>query len=118
MGGKVNLVDRTLDNEMVVTLPVNKSLPWYGVYLALANPLAGAGVIVGERVLRKPLEQFSSAKYEIGGTIDEPTVNLVSVFDTSMEKGGSEAVPAEVEPVLEAEHKAAEVSDDQQRSEI
>ena len=37
--------------------------------------------------MRKPLEQFSSAKYEIGGTLDEPEVNLVSVFDRSINRG-------------------------------
>jgi uncharacterized protein YhdP len=118
VGGRVNLIEGTLDNEMVVTLPVNRSLPWYGVYLALANPLAGAGVIVGERVLRKPIEAFSSAKYQVSGTIDEPVVNLVNVFDTSMRQTRPNKAPATVEGVLEAEHNAAEVGDDQERSEI
>jgi uncharacterized protein YhdP len=84
VAGNVDLVTGELDNEMIVTLPVSKSLPWYAAYIALANPLAGAGILVGERVLRKPLEQFSSAKYEIGGTLDEPQVNLVSVFESEM----------------------------------
>jgi uncharacterized protein YhdP len=118
VGGRVNLNEGTLDNEMIVTLPVSKSLPWYGVYLALANPLAGAGIIVGERVLRKPMEQFSSAKYVIGGTIAEPTVNLVSVFDTSMDQAESKQAPADVEPVLDTEQNATTVADEQETSEI
>jgi hypothetical protein len=65
-----------LDNEMIVTLPVTRSLPWYAAYVALANPLAGIGVLVGERVLRKPLEQFSSARYRISGTLDDPAGDL------------------------------------------
>ena len=72
-----------LDNEMIVTLPVSKSLPWYAAYVALANPLAGVGLLVGERVLRRPLEQFSSARYRIGGTLENPEVKFVSVFDVS-----------------------------------
>jgi uncharacterized protein YhdP len=91
VAGTVDLVDGVLDNEMIVTLPVSKNLPWYAAYIALANPLVGAGIILGERVLRKPIEQFSSAKYEISGTLDEPEVNLVNVFDTSMKSGESEA---------------------------
>ncbi len=79
------------DNEMIVTLPVSKSLPWYGMYLALANPLAGLGVVVGERVLRKPMEQFSTAKFIIKGTLDEPDVKFVSLWDKSMK----EPVPAD-----------------------
>jgi hypothetical protein len=51
--------------------------------VALANPLAGIGVFVGERMLRKPLEAFSSARYHIGGTLDEPDVRFVRVFDVT-----------------------------------
>ena len=47
VNGVVDLNEGTLDNEMVVTLPVNKSLPWLGAYLALANPVVGIGVLVG-----------------------------------------------------------------------
>lgn len=86
VGGFVDLHSGMLDNEMIVTLPVSKSLPWYAVYLSLANPLAGLGVVVGERVLRKPLEQFSSAKFEVKGTLDEPEVNFVSLWDTSLKQ--------------------------------
>ena len=96
IGGTVDLVSGVLDNEMVVTLPVTKGLPWYGAYVALANPLAGLGVLVGERLLRKPLQQFSSAKYAVRGTLDEPDVRFVELFSTRM----SDPVPA-VEPVEE-----------------
>ncbi len=54
--GSVDMRTGALDNEMIVTLPVSQSLPWYAAYVALANPLVGLGVLVGERVLRKPLE--------------------------------------------------------------
>ncbi|TNF90380.1 MAG: hypothetical protein EP301_01205, partial [Gammaproteobacteria bacterium] len=86
IGGTVDLISGALDNEMIVTLPVTKGLPWYAAYIALANPLAGLGVLVGERVLRKPLEQFSSAKYEISGTLDEPELKFVGVWDTTMDQ--------------------------------
>ena len=69
---------------MIVTLPVSDSLPWYGFYLALANPLAGLGVLVGERVLRKPLRAFSTAKFNVSGTLDEPQVDFVGLWDRSM----------------------------------
>ena len=93
-GGKVNMITGDLDNEMIVTLPVSKGLPWYATYIGLANPLAGLGVIVGERVLRKPLEQLSSAKYRIGGSLDDPKVEFVGLFDTKMD--------IELEPYPEA----------------
>ena len=86
VGGNVDLRNGILDNEMIVTLPVSSSLPWYGVYLALANPLAGLGVLVGERVLRKPLEQFSSAKFSVTGSLEDPQINFVSLWDQSMKE--------------------------------
>lgn len=104
VAGTVDLVNGALDNEMIVTLPVTKSLPWYAAYVALANPLVGAGILVGERVLRKPIEQFSSAKYAISGTLDDPDVNLVRVFDTSMKSAEtSDALPVNDNAALEDE---------------
>ena len=63
---------------------MNKSLPWLGAYLALVNPIAGLGVLIGERIFRRPLEGLSSARYAVSGTLDAPEVKLVSVFDDRM----------------------------------
>ena len=38
-------------------------------------------------IIIKSIEQFTSVKYEIGGTLDDPDVSLVGVFDTSMKEG-------------------------------
>ncbi len=96
IGGTVDLVHGVLDNEMVVTLPLTRGLPWYGVYVGLANPLAGLGVLLGERVLRKPLQQISTAKYAVRGTLDEPDVRFVELFNTRMSEPAPAAdVPAE-----------------------
>lgn len=90
VNGSIDLVAGTLDNELVVTLPVNKSLPWLGAYLALANPIAGLGVLIGERIFRRPLEGLSSARYGVSGTLDAPEVKLVSVFDDRMKRRSDE----------------------------
>ncbi|MEE2782250.1 MAG: AsmA-like C-terminal region-containing protein [Pseudomonadota bacterium] len=100
VGGNVNLHTGDLDNEMIVTLPVSDSLPWYGVYLALANPLAGIGVLVGERVLRKPLRAFSTAKFEVKGTLDDPEVKFVGLWDQSISEPDPET-PAPLSAVDE-----------------
>jgi len=90
IAGQVNLIEGSMDNEMIVTLPVTRSLPWYAAYIALANPLTAIGVIVGERVLRKPIEQFSSAKYTITGPIENPELHFVNVWDRSVDKPAAE----------------------------
>jgi uncharacterized protein YhdP len=103
LGGSVNMHTGQLNNELVMTLPVSKNLPWYGVYIALANPLVGLGVIVGERVLRKPLEQFSSAKYEVRGTLAEPEVKFVELFDTELTVNAGVTQSAEGEAAVDVE---------------
>ncbi|MEJ2131432.1 MAG: AsmA-like C-terminal region-containing protein, partial [Gammaproteobacteria bacterium] len=83
--GTVDLETGALDNEMIVTLPVGRTLPWYAAYTVLAaNPLAGAGVIVAQRLLKSQLEQLASAKYTVTGTLEEPEVNFVEMFNTEM----------------------------------
>ncbi|MCB1685457.1 MAG: hypothetical protein KDI31_13250, partial [Pseudomonadales bacterium] len=103
IAGDIDLQTQQLRNEMVVTLPVSRSLPWYAAYIAIANPLAGLGVLVGERVLRKPLEQFSSAKYQISGTLQDPELKFVGVWDTSMDQPQSPHEPQPEIPDQEAE---------------
>ena len=34
VGGSMHLATRTLDNDMIVTLPVGRTLPWYAAYSA------------------------------------------------------------------------------------
>ena len=79
------MLNNTLDNELIVTLPVSESLPWYAAYLAVANPIAGLGVIVGERVFRKPIERFSSGKFQVEGNINDPDVSFLGLWDQKVE---------------------------------
>jgi uncharacterized protein YhdP len=97
INGTVNLLTGVLDNEMVVTLPVSSSLPWYAAYLGFVNPIAAAGVLVGERLFRSQIDKVSSAKYKVGGTLQNPEVNFQEVFPKPMEdssvKAASEEAP-------------------------
>ena len=86
IGGSVNLVDGIMnDNEMIVTLPVSDSLPWYAVYISLANPVAAAAVIAGQQMLKKQIKQMSSAKYEISGPWEDPEVKLVGIWNDNVQ---------------------------------
>ena len=85
VGGRINLVDRQLDNDMIVTLPVNRNLPWYAAYSAIAvGPLTGAGVFIAQRLFKKQINAISSAKYKITGSVDEPVIEFVSIFDDTV----------------------------------
>ena len=90
VNGKVDLESGALDNEMIVTLPVSQSLPWYAAYLALANPAAGVGVLVANEIFGSQIENLSSGKYHIGGTLDEPIVEFDSIFTKEMAEADAE----------------------------
>jgi len=104
-GGSVNLVDGIMnDNEMIVTLPLSDSLPWYAVYISLANPVAAAAVLAGQQVLKKQIKQMSSAKYQISGPWESPEVKLLGIwnddlqeFDELAQKGNVRGLPGEVQ---------------------
>ncbi|MBD3649680.1 MAG: hypothetical protein HUJ31_19980 [Pseudomonadales bacterium] len=87
VGGTVNLNTRELDNEMIVTLPVNRNLPWYAAYSAIVTgPLMGAGVMLLQKIFENQIDQISSAKYEVTGTLDKPDIKFVSIFTDDMKE--------------------------------
>ena len=95
--GTVSLDDGTLDNDMIVTLPVTKGLPWYAAYVALANPALGVGVLLGRTIFSDQIDQLSSARYRLEGTLDEPEVKFITIFDLPGEGPAREASATEAE---------------------
>ena len=80
VAGNINLVTGELDNQFEATLKISRSLPWLAGYMALlGNPVTGLGVVVGERILRDRLEDFSTARYSVTGTLSEPVFSLAEV---------------------------------------
>ncbi|MEM9256003.1 MAG: DUF3971 domain-containing protein [Pseudomonadota bacterium] len=71
---------RTLDGELVATLPVAKNLPWVAA-LAGGLPVA-AGVFVVSQIFDNQFNRLTSAVYGIGGTWDDPQVGFNRLFDT------------------------------------
>ncbi len=81
IGAELDLVSEFLEGDIIVTLPVSRNLPWYAAYaILLANPITGAGVLVAERVFRDQIDRFSSARYRLRGTLEQPEVSFVSIF--------------------------------------
>ena len=78
--GTVDFHDGALDNEMVVTLPLSSSLPWYAFWLASTNPATAAGVLLGREVFKRQIEALSSARYRVTGTLEEPKPSFVGIF--------------------------------------
>jgi len=84
--GSSDVLSRSLDGELVATLPVASNLPWVAA-LAAGLPVA-AGVFVVSKLFEKQVSQLSSAVYKIGGTWDDPQIRLDRFFDTSGGRGG------------------------------
>ena len=94
VAGRVNLLSGTLDNDMIVTLPVNRNLPWYAAFSAIATgPVAGAGVFLAQKVFQNQINTISSAKYKITGSMDEPVIEFVTIFSDTVRKAPVEPIP-------------------------
>ena len=97
--GDLSLPSEEIDYDLVLTLPLNKNLPWYAAYSAIATgPLVGAGVLIAQQVFKDQIDDLTSLKYEINGSLKDPSVELVSVFDASLRNTNEnplEPAPAE-----------------------
>lgn len=110
VSGVSDIANRTLDGELVATLPVASNLPW--VAALAAGPAVAAGVFVVSKVFEKQVDRLSSGVYGIKGTWDEPDIKFDRIFDDEMRarrtEPAPEQVPADVaaQPGLEAADKA------------
>lgn len=81
MTGNIDLNTDTPDLRLVATLPVGSNLPWVA---ALVGGLpAAAGVYVVSKVFKEQMDSFSSAVYDIGGTIQDPELTFKKIFDVN-----------------------------------
>lgn len=81
MNGNIDLVSEALDMRLVATLPVGSNLPWV---VALVGGLpAAAGAYVVTKVFEEQVDSFSSAVYDIKGTVQQPELSFRTIFDAS-----------------------------------
>ncbi|MEQ9463373.1 MAG: YhdP family protein [Haliea sp.] len=86
--GSSDIAARSLNGELVATLPVASNLPWVAA-LTAGLPVA-AGVFVVSKLFEKQVSQLSSAVYGITGTWDDPQIRLDRIFDTGGSRVGQE----------------------------
>jgi uncharacterized protein (TIGR02099 family) len=89
--GVSKVESRSLDGELVVTLPVASNLPWVAA-LTAGLPVA-AGVFVLSKMFENQVNRLTSAVYSATGTWDDPVVKFDRVFDDT-EKSGAVQAPA------------------------
>lgn len=98
--GESTVDTRSLDGELIVTLPVANNLPWVAA-LTAGLPVA-AGVFVLSKVFEKQVNRLTSAVYSTTGTWDDPDITFRQIFDTTpagvageMDAADSPAIPAD-----------------------
>ena len=77
--GTSTVASRSLEGELVVTLPVANNLPWVAA-LTAGLPVA-AGVFVLSKVFEKQFNRLTSAVYGASGTWDDPKIKFERIFD-------------------------------------
>lgn len=97
--GVSEIASRSLDGELVVTLPVASNLPWVAA-LAAGLPVA-AGVFVVSKVFEKQVNRLSSGVYKVGGTWDEPEVTFDRIFDDESRQAGRDPNDLATDRILE-----------------
>jgi uncharacterized protein YhdP len=94
--GSSEVASRTLDGELVVTLPVANNLPWVAA-LTAGLPVA-AGVFLLSKVFESQFNRLTSVVYTAAGTWDDPVVEFDRVFDDTAAPGAA-VTPAVETPV-------------------
>jgi len=82
--GSTDLSKETLDMKMVVTFPVSSTLPVVALLAGLAPPVA-ASIYVTEKLIGDELERFTSARYNVKGTWQEPDLKIDQAFNDDIE---------------------------------
>lgn len=91
MSGTIDLQREVPDLRLVATLPIGSNLPWLA---ALVGGLpAAAGAYVVSKVFEEQVDSFSSAVYDIGGTLSNPELTFQQIFDVDSASGGNESGP-------------------------
>ncbi|WP_144407731.1 YhdP family protein [Gynuella sunshinyii] len=82
--GGYNMVDQQLDLDMVFTVPVSSAIP-LAALLAGVTPQVAVAIFITERIMNSGLERFSSVKYRITGSWENPKYQLYKAFDNSLQ---------------------------------
>lgn len=83
LAGTMDLNNDSLAIEVVVTLPLSSSLPWW-VGIATANPVAVISALVGKKIFEGQLDRMASMKYRVTGSLDDPDIQFVGLFRDSL----------------------------------
>ena len=91
----IDLKADAIEGELVVTLPLIDNIPWVAA-LAGGLPLA-AGAYLMSRVFEDQVKSLSSGVYNVTGSLSDPEVKFVRLFDASSVKNRSNQTSGETQ---------------------
>jgi len=95
--GVSDVEKKSLQGELLATLPLASNLPWIAA-LAASLPVA-AGVYVVSKVFDQQIKLLSSAAYTIGGSWNDPQVSFDRIFQNATTPAAQLPDPAPAQSV-------------------
>lgn len=80
----IDLLEQTIDGELVVTLPLADNIPWVAA-LAAGLPVGAGAYLVG-KLFEDQVKSLTSGVYSVTGNIATPKVSFIRIFDASSNK--------------------------------
>ena len=84
MAGEFNLIDETVDAQLVATLPVGTNLPWLAGFVG--GLPAAVSVYVTSKLLEKQVDRISSINYSLSGPWDDIQVSVSEIFAAELQE--------------------------------
>lgn len=84
MAGEFNLIDETVEAQLVATLPVGTNLPWLAGFVG--GLPAAVGVFVTSKLLEKQVDRLSSINYTLSGPWDDIQVSVNEIFAAELQE--------------------------------
>jgi uncharacterized protein YhdP len=98
MDGWIDFNRRQVNNNLIVTLPVADKLPLVALIAGL--PQLSGMIYVANKLIGEVLSTFTSARYSMLGSLDNPDVKLVKIFDKDYQ---AQSVQEHIENVISIE---------------
>ena len=89
--GRTDLINEQLDQDMIVVLPVGDNIPIAATIVGA--PQVGIPLYLLNKVFGDMFERFTSARYRVTGSWDDPKIELVKMFENRSTKNHSVVEP-------------------------
>ncbi|MFQ3330223.1 MAG: hypothetical protein ACI80E_000106 [Oceanospirillaceae bacterium] len=98
MDGWIDFNRRQVDNNLIVTLPVVDKLPLAALFAGL--PQLSGVIYLANKLIGDELATFTSARYSVLGSLDNPDITLVKMFDKDYQQ---QSIQERIENVISIE---------------